>query len=118
MTNENNGPSSIENPGAGDDQGKAERAPSTSGIENPDAASAEIEALTSEADQQAVYAEAGVSDDLLALRDSVEATLLAASGEIDVQASAAMSQGIVGVGIGLPDPDSMAVGSGGRVLRR
>ena len=60
-----------------------------------------------------MFAEAGVSDDLLALRDAVEATLLAASGQPEARADAPSTQGIVGVGIGLPDPDSVAFGVGG-----
>ena len=75
-------------------------------------AGAGLEALSLEAEQQAVFAEAGVSSDLLALRDAVEATLLAASGQIEALSDAPSTQGIVGVGIGLPDPDSVAFGGG------
>jgi hypothetical protein len=83
---------------------------STAGPEDP--AEAGLEALSVEADQQAVLAEAGVSDDLLELRDAVEATLLAASGQIETFAEESPAGGIVGVGIGLPDPDSIAFGVG------
>ena len=72
-----------------------------------------LEALSLEAEQQSVFAEAGVSSDLLALRDAVEATLLAASGQIEALSDAPSTQGIVGVGIGLSDPDSVAFGGGG-----
>ena len=81
------------------------------GIENPNGSG--LEALSFEAEQQSVFAEAGVSSDLLALRDAVEATLLAASGQIKTLSDAPSTQGIVGVGIGLSDPDSIARGVGG-----
>lgn len=100
----------TENPGDGNDSGPVEGASSPTGLENPDGAG--VESLSLEAEQQSVLAEAGVSSDLLALRDAVEATLLAASGQI-VAADAASGPGIVGVGIGLSDPDSMAFGGGG-----
>lgn len=112
MIDKTNGPP-LENPGAGDDAGSIGGSSSTSGPDDPDAASAGYEALSAEADQQSVFAEAGVSDDLLALRDAVEATLLAASGQIETQSDAPSTQGIVGVGIGLPDPDDIAFGVGG-----
>ena len=99
--------------GGGGDGGPVGGAPSTSGLEDPDAAGAGLEALSLEAEQQSVFAEAGVSSDLLALRDAVEATLLAASGQFEALSDAPSTQGIVGVGIGLPDPDSIAFGVGG-----
>ena len=107
-------PTGTENPGEGNDDSSpiGENSPS-SGLENPDAANSGLEALGSEAEQQAVYAEAGVSDDLLSMRDAVEASLLAASGQIETLSDGASSQGIVGVGIGLPDPESIAFGVGG-----
>lgn len=97
----------AENPGDGKDGGPVGGASSPTGLENPDGAG--LEALSLEAEQQSVYAEAGVSGELLALRDAVEATLLAASGQIEVS-DAPATQGIVGVGIGLSDPDSIAFG--------
>ncbi len=99
----------TENPGDGNDSGPVEGASSPSGLENPDGAG--VESLSLEAEQQSVLAEAGVSSDLLALRDAVEATLLAASGQI-AAADAGSGQGIVGVGIGLSDPDTMAFAGG------
>ena len=107
-------PTGTENPGEGNDDSSpiGENSPS-SGLENPDAANSGLEALGTEAEQQAVYAEAGVSDDLLSMRDAVEASLLAASGQIETLSDGASSQGIVGVGIGLPDPESIAFGVGG-----
>ena len=96
----------LENPGAGTEGGPVEGAPSTTGPEDP--SDGGLEALSIEAEQQSVFAEAGVSDDLLALRDAVETTLLAASGQIEAFADESPSQGIVGVGIGLPDPTSLA----------
>jgi hypothetical protein len=115
MSSETHGGPRTENPGAGpgNEGGPVGGAPTSSSIENPDAASAGLEALSFEAEQQSVYAEAGVSGDLLALRDAVEATLLAASGQAAALSDAPSSQGIVGVGIGLPDPDSVAFGAGG-----
>ena len=103
----------IDNPGSDDSSGPVRRAPASSGPENPESDAAGLEALGVEADQQSVFAEAGVSDDLLALRDAVEATLLAASGQPEAQADAPSTQGIVDVGIGLPDPDSVTFGVGG-----
>jgi hypothetical protein len=103
----------VDNPGEEHDGGSVGSEPSSAGPQDPDAASGNLDALSVEAEQQAVYAEAGVSDDLLALRDAVEATLLAASGQIEVLSDAPSTQGIVGVGIGLSDPDSVAFGAGG-----
>ena len=108
----NDGPR-AEDPGTSNEDGPVGGAPASSGLEDPDAAGANLEALSLEAEQQTVYAEAGVSSDLLALRDAVEATLLAASGQIEALSDAPSTQGIVGVGIGLGDPDSVAFGLGG-----
>jgi hypothetical protein len=113
MIDETNGTQPVENPGAGDDGGPVRGASQPSGPEDPDAAGAGLEALSFEAEQQSVFAEAGVSSDLLALRDAVEATLLAASGQIETLSDAPDTHGIVGVGFGLPDPDSLALGVGG-----
>lgn len=99
-------------PGSEDEQPPIGAPATSSGIEDPNAASAGLEALQVEADQNAVFADAGVSSDLLALRDAVEATLLAASGYLSALADSASTNGIVGVGIGLPDPDSIAFGVG------
>lgn len=99
-------------PGSEDEQSPIGAPATSSGVEDPNAASASLEALQVEADQNAVFAEAGVSSDLLALRDAVEATLLAASGYLSALADSPSTNGIVGVGIGLPDPDSIAFGVG------
>jgi hypothetical protein len=114
MTGKLGAPTGTENPGEGNDDSSpvGENSPS-SGLENPDAANSGLEALGTEAEQQAVFAEAGVSDDLLSMRDAVEASLLAASGQIETLSDGGSSQGIVGVGIGLPDPESIAFGVGG-----
>lgn len=109
MIDETNGTPAVENPGEGDG-GPVGGASPASGPEDPDATGAGLEALSFEADQKSVLAEAGVSSDLLALRDAVESTLLAASGQIETLSDARSTQGIVGVGIGLPDPDSLALG--------
>jgi hypothetical protein len=104
----------TENPGEGDDGSSPMGGTSPSGaLENPDAAGSGLEALGSEAEQQAVFAAAGISDDLLAVRDAVEASLLVASGQIDTLSDGGSSQGLVGVGIGLPDPESVSLGVGG-----
>ena len=113
MSDRNRTGPDIDNPGSDDSSGPVRRAPASSGPENPESDAAGLEALGVEADQQSVFAEAGVSDDLLALRDAVEATLLAASGQPEAQADAPSTQGIVDVGIGLPDPDSVTFGVGG-----
>ena len=99
-------------PGSGDSQPPNDAPANSSGVEDPSAASASLEALQVEADQNAIFSEAGVSSDLLALRDAVEATLLAASGSFSASADAPSTQGVVGVGIGLPDPDTIARGVG------
>jgi hypothetical protein len=99
----------AENPGEGNDGGPVEGASSPTGPENPDGAG--VESLSLEAEQQSVLAEAGVSSELLALRDAVEATLLAASGP-SVMSEGPSTPAIVGVGIGLSDPDSVAFGGG------
>lgn len=104
----------AENPGDIDNSGGQPVGKSTAtGPENPDASPASLDALSYEAEQQAVFTAAGVSDDLLALRDAVEATLLTASGEFAALSDAPSNNGIIGVGIGLPDPDSLAFGVGG-----
>lgn len=113
MSNETNEHPRVENPGEGDDRGPVQGTSPSSGPEDPDAAGAGLEAMSFEADQRSVFAEAGVSSDLLALRDAVAATLLAAPGQIEAMSDARSTRGIVGVGIGLPDPDSMAFGIGG-----
>ena len=93
-----------EDPGVGEGEAPVEGAPGPEG-----AADVDLEALSSE-EQQAAFAEAGVSGDLVALRDAVEATLLAASGQMESLAEESPSQGILGVGIGLPDPTSLSIG--------
>jgi hypothetical protein len=111
MSTKKNDTSDPEDPGKkGKDSGPAKSTPSGSGPEDP--ADAGLETLSLEAEQEAVLREAGVSSDLLALRDAVEATLLAASGQIETLAESPATQGIIGVGIGLPDPDSIASGGG------
>lgn len=113
MPTKTNTSSRAENPGEGDESAPFEGSSPATGLENPDATDGGLETLSFEADQQAVFAEAGVSADLLALRDAVEATLLARSGQIDTLSEAPSSQGIVGVGIGLSEPGSLALGLGG-----
>ncbi len=99
----------TENPGDGNDGGPVGGTSAPTGIENPNGSG--LETLSVEAEQQAVFAEAGVSSDLLALRDAVEATLLAASGQIEAS-EASSTEGIVGVGIGLSDPESLSLRGG------
>lgn len=113
MSGNNNGTPRAENPGGADDGGPVGGTPAATGLENPDASAAAVEAASLEAAQQAIFAEAGISADLLSLRDAVEATLLAASGQFSAMSDAPSTQGIMGVGIGLGDPDSVAFGAGG-----
>jgi hypothetical protein len=103
----------TENPGENDQSGSSRGTTSASGPENPDASNTGLEALSVEAEQQAVFAEAGVSDDLIALRDAVEATLIGKSGQIETMSDSSANEGIVGVGFGLASPDSLAFGIGG-----
>lgn len=93
-----------EDPDVGGGEAPSEGVPGPEG-----AADVDLEALSSE-EQQSAFAEAGVPDDLVALRDAVEATLLAASGQMESLAEESPSQGILGVGIGLPDPTSLSIG--------
>jgi hypothetical protein len=82
-------------------------APSPSGPENPDAAG--VESLSLEDEQRTILAESGAHDDLIALRDAVEATLLGRGGaEAAVSAYSEPDNAIVGVGIGLADPGHSA----------
>jgi hypothetical protein len=103
----------TENPWENDQSGSSRGTTSASGPENPDASNTGLEALSVEAEQQAVFAEAGVSDDLIALRDAVEATLIGKSGQIETMSDSSANEGIVGVGFGLASPDSLAFGIGG-----
>ena len=112
MSRKVNDSSRAENPGEGGDSGPVRDEKSSSGPENPDASSASLDTMSFEAEQQAVFAEAGISDDLVALRDAVEATLLASSGQIETMSDASSTPGIVGVGIGFGDPSSVAMGVG------
>lgn len=93
-----------EDPDVGGGEAPVEGMPGPEG-----SADVDLEALSS-AEQQSAFAEAGVSGDLVALRDAVEATLLAASGQMESLAEESPSQGILGVGIGLPDPTSLSIG--------
>lgn len=113
MAKQTNSTPPAENPDGGSDKAPARQPASSAGVENPDAGNSGLEALQLEAEQAAVFSAAGVSSDLLALRDAVEQTLLAASGEFAALSDAPATQGIVGVGIGLPDPESIALGVGG-----
>ena len=112
MAGKDKASSQVDNPGEDLEGGPVGGAPASGSPENPDADSAGLEALSVEADQQSVFAEAGVSDDLVALRDAVEAMLLPASGEFAALSEVPTTGGIVGVGIGLPDPGDAAFGLG------
>ncbi|MGS1009900.1 hypothetical protein [Achromobacter anxifer] len=113
MSEKNSNSTRVDNPGEGNDSGPASGKSAAGSPENPDSDSAGLDALSEEAEQQATLTEAGVSKDLLALRDAVEATLLAASGEFATLSEAPSTEGIVGVGIGLPEPGDIAFGIGG-----
>jgi hypothetical protein len=112
MAGKDKASSQVDNPGEDLEGGPVGGASSSGSPENPDADSAGLEALSVEADQQSVFAEAGVSDDLVALRDAVEAMLLPASGEFAALSEIPTTGGIVGVGIGLPNPGDAAFGLG------
>lgn len=112
MAGKDKSSSQVDNPGEDMEGGPVGGASASGSPENPDADSAGLEALGFEADQQNVFAEAGVSDDLVALRDAVEAMLLPASGEFAAMSEAPSTNGIVGVGIGLPDPSDAAFSLG------
>jgi hypothetical protein len=138
MATKNRGISQTENPGendfAGDQPGslpdslpggqpgsqsggqsgsQSGRGPVASGPENPDDSPDSLDALSYDDAHQAVFQAAGVSNDLVALRDAVEAMLMGATGKFSVLADAPSTNGIVGVGIGLSTPHSVAFGVGG-----
>ncbi|WP_135466151.1 chymotrypsin family serine protease [Crenalkalicoccus roseus] len=99
----------FETPGGGGGAERPGAEPPAQGerFEAPDADAASAQA---EADDAALReALSGVDGDLLALRDEIEKTLLAATGE-EVPAQAAEAEGIVGVGIGFPDAEALASG--------
>ena len=116
MAEKQNKPPRLENPGE-ERQDEDRTTPSGAGPQDPDGGGGGLAEMSQEADQQAVMAEAGVTDDMLALRDAVEGTL-AASAKVETEAEAApfeegsSGQGIVGVGIGLPELDAAAAGLG------
>lgn len=112
MSKKNTSQTSAENPGPPEDSSSGGIGPTAGDVENPDGVGADLEAMSIEADQEQIFAEAGVTHDLLALRDAVEATLLAASGQIEAFSDAPSTQGVIGVGIGLPNPDSIGLGAG------
>jgi hypothetical protein len=100
-----------QNPGDIDQGAVGGGGPAASGPENPDAAAAALETLALEDQQRSALALAGASDDLLALRDAVEATLLIGTGEhVMMSVDDDPATGIVGVGIGLSDPNQLASG--------
>lgn len=100
----------VQNPGEGEGGASPRPRSTASGPQDPDASGASLD--STEADEKSIMAEAGVPGDLIALRDAVDATLLAASGEHDARSLAEETPGIVGVGIGLPDPDTLTAGGG------
>lgn len=116
MNKETNTAPPAEDPNAGNDKNIAgAQAPVSSfseGLEDPETGSESLDAMQLEVEQQEVFSQAGVSSELLALRDAVEATLLAASGEFASMSDVPSTQGIVGVGIGLSNPDSIGLGVG------
>ena len=130
MATKNRGISQTENPGendfAGDQSGSlpdslpggqsggqsGDRA-AAGEPENPDDTPNSLDELSYDNAQQSVFQAAGVSDDLVALRDAVEAILMGATGKFSTLADAPSTNGIVGVGIGLSTPHSVAFGAGG-----
>ena len=103
MVDTSNRPPRLENPGDGEEERQPEAGSAASGPQDPDTGGGDLDAMGHEAEQRAAMDEAGVSDDLVALRDAIEATLLAAAGENRAQAGDSPAGGIVGVGIGLPE---------------
>lgn len=104
---ENPEPPEMDDHLSGDPVSSSDR-PEDPGPEEP---GGDLDTQSIRADQQAAFDEAGVSQDMAALRDEIEATLLQASGRVDIEATGAGAvDGIVGVGIGLGDPDSVAGG--------
>ena len=113
MTNDqdDNKTPNVQNPGDSETGATGPRSRSTgSGPQDPEASGSGLD--SSEADERSVMAEAGVSDDLIAMRDAVDATLLAASGEHDARSLSEEASGVVGVGIGLPDAATLTAGNG------
>ncbi|MFN4062151.1 MAG: hypothetical protein ACK4IA_15540 [Paracoccus hibiscisoli] len=118
MTDQNETPG-VENPGQTPGRNPAQQSGAATGPQDPDADSTGMEQMSIEAEQASVMAEAGVTDDMIALRDAVDAMLLGASGTAESRAEAAAldaggPSGIVGVGVGLPDPDSLGLSMPGQ----
>lgn len=125
MATKNKEISQAENPGEtgsgavqadpqADSQADSPPAAAAGGPENPDDSAAGLDALSHADELRSIYLAAGVSDDLLALRDAVETMLLASSGEAAslAVADARPTHGIVGVGIGISDAHGIAIGAG------
>jgi hypothetical protein len=89
--------------GTGGDGGGADG--SQQRFEPPDSAAVE----TQEHEQIMREALSGVDPDIVALRDELEKTLMATSGE-NVPVQEVEGAGIVGVGIGFPEPEAIASG--------
>lgn len=104
MPSKNNSTPQVDNPGEPGDDESTGAVGSAGGPENPDSSTAGYDVFSAEADMSSVLAEAGVSDDLIALRDAVEATLIGCSGEFEALSAMPSNDGIVGVGIGLAEP--------------
>ncbi len=110
--NDNNTNAPAEDPNVGNNNMSNESLNSSLGVDDPDTTNESLDSSDLELEQEEAYSEAGVSSDLLALRDAVEETLSAASGEFASMSDAPSTQGIVGVGIGLSDPESIGLGVG------
>ena len=101
----------VQNPESPQPDDQSEVEDSTSGLVEDPTEGGGQDTQSLEADQEVAFEEAGVPDDMAALRDALEATLLKSSGEFEIEAMTEISNsGIVGVGIGLGDPDSIAGG--------
>lgn len=113
MSENTNGNGGAENPSDGTPGPVSGGAPAASGPENPDTIASGTEALALEGEQLSALTEAGASEDLLALRDAVEAMLMTSARESAVLSEGGdPAKGIVGVGIGLPDPNQLGAGVG------
>lgn len=102
----------AEDPSLSDDKSLNEAPDSLSEVEDPDTGNESLDAMQVDAEQEDMFSQSSISSELLALRDEIEATLFSASGEFSSMSDVPSTQGIVGVGIGMPDPDSIGLGIG------
>ena len=114
MTNQTSTTPPAENPDAGGDRAPAGAPTPSSGVENPDVGSASVEALRLEAGNSARSFPRPACRAICS-RSAMQSRRRCSPppASIETLSDAPSTQGIVGVGIGLPDPDSIAFGVGG-----